>query len=238
MTAYQLEQSFRVSCEEHAKTLPSDVPLIKNIAAVGALDGTFGGTGRDSQFLTTMMQYLQHSGVAFDPDFEIDVVNFKENRDFFKEDNPIDLLFVAFIIREHIMRVTRTFSKKQENGDPSEENINKLSITLSPDHREARWDAHARERGAKVILTHGGTYEINTRSFTSYPSVIETPNFLGLTEQKESMSLAEQFGRSVDYPTGWFGVCADEDYLAQVRPHLGTTDFAKDARRSRVARIG
>ena len=220
------EKTFRQACEQRAKTLPSNVPLIKNIAAVGAFDGQFGGEKRDSLALTTMMRYFDESGIAFDPDFEIDVVNFQDNRDFFVEDSPIDLLFVAFIMRERVMRVTQSFNVSTQNVCASEDNINKLSVTFSPQHSESGWNVEAHKRGAKIILTHGGNFEINTRCFEHFSTLVESPVRHGAGEE-ETLSLYEQFGQEVDYPMGWFGVSADMDYMSSIAAHVGKTDLAR-----------
>lgn len=222
-----MEEFFRSQCAQAIADLPSGTPTIKTIAAVGALDAQFGGNEKDSATLTQMLRYLQKSGVPIDPDFSVDVVNFRENRDFLEEKTAADLVFVAYIIREPVMRVTKCFQKAIGWQKP-ENDLDRLSITLSPDHREAKWDARAVNAGAKIVITQGGKFEIGSYSFKSFAPLIHTPDAYGTDKEQVTFTTADFHGAQADFPTPWMGLAAAPAFLAAVAPVLsGRTELSR-----------
>lgn len=228
VTPNAMEDFFRAQCARALAEMPADAPVIRTIAAVGALDAQFGGNEKDSATLTQMLRYLQKTGVPIAPDFTVDVVNFRENRDFLEEKTAADLVFVAYIIREPVMRVTKCF-QKAIGGQRPEDDLDRLSITLSPSHREEKWDARARAAGAKIIITQGGKFEIGSGSFRSFTPLIQTPDAYGTDHDRQTTYTTADFhGAQADFPTPWMGLAAAPEFLKAVAPVLtGRTELAR-----------
>jgi len=220
-----VEAYFRELCAVRAAELPAGTPMIKTIAAVGALDGEFGGNEKDSAIMTQMLRYFLKTGIPIDPAFEVDVVNFRENRDFLAETKQADLVFVAYIIREHVMRVTKCFNTA---GGRPDTDLDRLSVTLSPNHREEKWNARAKIAGAKLVLTQGGLFEIGSRSFPDFQPLIDSPTKYGTEKDQITETLQSLHGADADFPTPWIGLAADAAYLKAVAPYIeGSTALGR-----------
>lgn len=238
----EAEISLRAARRAACQRFP-DLPRIKTIASVGSLDHRIGYHSRDSSRLTHSLEYLLRSGFLIDPDFTVDAVNFKDNRDFLLEDHKADLIFVSYIIRNK-SRHTQTFRVAAEGAVPPE--AKDLICTLSHHHYEWEWTERARRAEAKLIVTYGGMIEIGAEYFCD-PSLSEKPFQLLIPSPKEeclgSFQIYEMkkiYGvRNIDLPVAGLAFCADQQYLHQLAPAMtGATCLSRIARKTPDLGIG
>ena len=218
------EEILRVECRVLCACFPH-LPRIRRIAAVGSLDASIGSRSRDSVRLTETLRYLIKSGVIIDPDFEVDAVNFRENRDFLMEKKQADLVLISYILRDrHYCNIFTAAANGQ-----SQDELN-LICTLSPKHHPYRWIDRVRQAGAKMIVTYGGCLEIHAGYFCDpwmheepYKELISSPTeeCMGGFMKDELKSVYPY--RDIDVPVTGLGFCADEDYLKAIRPALNRT---------------
>jgi len=239
------ETDFRRVCEELCNARPEQ-PRLKTIAAVGAYDAQIGGHGVDSKRLTGIVTYLLQSGILIDPDFSVDVVNFREKRNFLEEDKKADLVFVALILANHIWRMhreTHDFSDRiHDLAYRSHDYRAVLGMTLSHDHTHVAWEKRIAEAGAKIIATYGGQYELGTHNLCredttqSFRTLIATPGYtmndayverldsdksVGGYELKDKAGLAFLYNKAAnDLPMPWLGFAASPGYLEEAKGGL------------------
>ena len=240
------ETDFRRVCEELCNARPAQ-PRLKTIAAVGAYDATIGGQGVDSKRLTGIVTYLLQSGILIDPDFIVDAINFREKRDFLKEDQKADLVFVSLILARHVWRMHRmTYEyddKIHDLAHRSEDYRSVLGLALSADHEMSIWQKRIETAGAKIIATYGGRDEIGTHNLfnadnaQNFRTVIETPGHhmgasgyvetregdkaIGGYELRTKVSLSQLYNKAAnDLPMPWLGFAASPAYLDSVKEGL------------------
>lgn len=213
------EETFRARCTAACARHP-DLPRLKTIAAVGVYDAVIGGHDKDSQRLTDMLDYMLRSGFLIDPDFEIDAINFREGRDFLFEDNPVDLVFVSYIL-----------VGAQEPyfwpNDARKFNEDEISYTVSRRGCRGGWANHIDEIGAKMVVTYGGHLEVNAQTFASeyrddYAVLIPSPSeeCMGRIVPASKIKPLYPTLPRIDLPYGWFGFSAQRDYLMATKPSL------------------
>lgn len=205
---------------------------MRNIAAVGALDAEIGGYGVDSQRLSATLNYLLDSGFLIDPDFTIDIVNFRDNRNFLTEDKAADLIYIGYIIREQ----GRFIDCYEFNSAAAPRDTNTLICMLSRRHDAPHWGARARQSGAKMIFAYGGSVEINAGMFCN-PLMVEDPYRLLIDNPDEEcaggftrmeMKTLYPARRDIDFPIAGLGFCADEGYLKETQASLtGKTSLSR-----------
>lgn len=179
------ESAFRAACARRcADSLYSDLPLIRRIAAPGALGFRFGGDTQDDRVLTNFLIKCFRAGIRVSPDFEIDCINFLHKRDFLAEAWPYDAVAVCFIVGfgsgVALNNPLKTFDPAY-TGDAQG-----LGFTLSPVHTLSRWQQRIRSTGARFVMTYGSGDEINTRDLES------ANNFVTLLESTTSSSMFNQ----------------------------------------------
>lgn len=211
------EQTFRKLCEEACTKFP-DLPRLKFIAAVGVYDAEIGGPEKDSVRLTQALDYSLKSGFLIDPDFEIDVINFREGRDFLVEEKPADLVFVSYIISGGY-----SYLPNFRPEAPLVDDELKLMVMVSRRNHPICWATHMEEIGAKLVITYGGNIEVNTEPFSDYEDLgysvlIPTPEdeCCGrFVAGKDIKKLYPQLPH-IDLPQGWFGFAAEKEYLGKL----------------------
>lgn len=229
------ETQARALCAKLCAANP-EAPRLKKIASVGAYDAVIGGPGVDSRRLTAVMTYLLQSGVMIDPDFEIDIINFRQNRDFLREDTRADLVFVSFILSRHMTGVMMYDRKLNDVAEKSEDYRFAYGVALSEFHNLHAWRERIEQSGAKIIATYGGKDEIGTHNLRGddnkhrIKTLIETPQFsmayhahvipndknVGGFELETNKGLAFLYnGAANDLPMPWLGFAARADYLRQ-----------------------
>lgn len=215
--------TLRARCRAACDQFPG-APRLRDIAAVGALDAEIGGYGVDSQRLTATLHYLLDSGFLIDPDFKIDVINFRDNRNFLIEDKPTDLIYVGYIIRHH----DRLMDSFEFSPAPAPRDTNTLICMLSRRHDAPHWGDRARQSGAKMIFAYGGSVEINAGMFCD-PLMVEDPYHLLIDNPDEEcmggftrleMKTLYPDHPGIDLPIAGLGFCADAGYLADIQPAL------------------
>jgi hypothetical protein len=211
-----------------------EAPRLKKIASVGAYDAVIGGPGVDSRRLTAVMTYLLQSGVMIDPDFEIDIINFRQKRDFLREDTKADLVFVSFILSRHVSGVQTYDRSVPERAEQSADYRFVYGMTLSELHNLEAWRARIEQSGAKIIATYGGKDEIGTHNLRNdgnghkIKTLIQTPQHsmayhasavggdknIGGFELETRKDLTFLYnGAANDLPMPWLGFAARADYL-------------------------
>ena len=215
------EESFRARCAEACARYP-DLPRLKTIAAVGAYDAEIGGDGKDSMRLTNVMDYALRSGFLIDPDFEIDIVNFREGRDFLFEDKPVDLVFVSYIIAG-----SYSFLPEFRKGQALITDQVSLCDIISRRNDKIEWAHHIDDIGAKLIATYGGHLEVNAQTFggeyeLDYDVLIPSPDeeCMGLYVARQDMQALYPTLPKIDIPQCWLGFSARHDFLQAVAPAL------------------
>ena len=158
-TTIQSEADFRELCATYSDADAES--RLKNIAFVGARDAEIGVQHKpDSKRLTAALVYMLQSGFAFDEDFEIDIINFQDKRDFLNEQKPYDAVFISLIRNQrgdenpnHKPPNYSVFSSKLSNTILG--NWHNTASMVSPHHSPDAWLKRARQAGAKVIVTFG-----------------------------------------------------------------------------------
>ncbi|MFA7276589.1 MAG: hypothetical protein WC043_07295 [Pseudobdellovibrionaceae bacterium] len=218
------ETIFRERCRRACAAHPT-LPHLRTIAAVGAYDAEIGGRGRDSDRLTDALDYLLRSGFLIDPDFEIDIVNFREGRDFLFEDKQADLVFVSNIMsgRPSCLPV---FWKAQA-GQLSED---QLIITVSRRNEPAFWAHRIEEAKTKFVVTFGGEIEVNAQTFCDdygldFAVLIPSPEDECCSRFTAAAAIKPLYPTlpDIDLPQGWFGFAADKGFLAASAPALASS---------------
>lgn len=207
---HEFRERCRVLCARHP-----DFPRLHTIAAVGAYDAEIGGTQPDSNRLTNALNYILDSGFLIDPGFEIDVVNFREGRDFLREDKKADLVFVSYILKDRIYADIFDVAARKET-DPLA-----LCAAVSWRNTDGGWCQRVKDAETKLIVTYGGNFEIGTEIFTyeDYKELIPTPdqecagNYAGRPQEIRKLY---PMLKDIDLPIGWLGFAADPDYLKDV----------------------
>lgn len=74
------------------KSLGSEIQTIHKITMVGAIPNY-----NDEAYLSKTIRHLTKLGVKIDPNFEIDIVNLNNGRDFLKEEKKTDLVIVCAV---------------------------------------------------------------------------------------------------------------------------------------------
>lgn len=244
--SFENEEQARAACAAFNAVCPPGVPRLKTIAAVGAYDAELGGGQKDSRRLTAILAYLLRSGFPIDPGFEIDVINFREERDFLKERKLADLVFVSFLIKKYEKNKTDLYTSALHQGLQDIQTQFDLSRVfgraLSPLHGEESWRRRAVHANAKMVVTYGGNYEIGTDIFCqdiegdeakSFVPLIPSPNesvenysvwhgntYDIETRIKPHLSYLYNNNAAVDVPLPWLGFCAAPGYLKAVGPAL------------------
>jgi hypothetical protein len=220
------EENFRARCAVACARHP-DLPHLKSIAAVGAYDAEIGGDGKDSIRLTNALDYALRSGFLIDPDFEIDIINFRDGRDFLFEDKPADLVFVAYILSG-----SYPFLPKFWKGEPRVTDKVSLSDMISRRNDHVEWAHHIDEIGAKLIVTYGGNIEVNAQTFRrqyglDYDVLIPSPDeeCMDRYVARKDMQPFYPTLPKIDIPQCWLGFSARHDFLQATQPslHKGTT---------------
>lgn len=248
------ETQARALCAKLCAANP-EAPRLKTIASVGAYDATIGGPGVDSRRLTAVLTYLLQSGVMIDPDFEIDIINFRQNRDFLREETKADLVFVSFILSRHVRGIQTYDRSVPEQAEKSDDYRFVYGMTLSELHNLEAWRARIEQSGAKIIATYGGKDEIGTHNLRGddnkhrIKTLIETPNHsmayhanvvgsdkdVGGFELETNKDLAFLYnGAANDLPMPWLGFAARTDYLRQAA--CAGPGFSHDTVLGRTAR--
>ena len=215
------ELTLRRRCAELCETLP-EIPRIKTIAHVGALDCMLGAKDVDSVRMARALDYLLRSGVVVDPEFEIDVINLYHGRDFLAEDSKADMVFVSFVPNvDHRLfpiieaEVLASQKKELESGRESQER-SFFWHGRSSRHRASEWYRRVCAADCRLLLTFGGEKEVKTQLFDQPPfvTVIPTPkhlchaSFFGLSRPELYQ------GIDWDIPYKWLGLLVREDVLA------------------------
>lgn len=215
------EDNFRARCAEACARYP-DLPRLKKIAAVGVYDAVIGSPDKDSARLTQVMDYALRSGFLIDPEFVIDAINFRENRDFLFEDNPADLIFVSYIISGSYPFLPKFWKDEAHKRD----NLS-LSDMVSRRNDPVEWAHHAADIGAKLVATYGGNVEISAQAFSEdygvdYTVLIPSPDDECCGRFVPASGLKPLYPAlpRIDLPQGWFGFSAYRPYLHEIMPAL------------------
>lgn len=224
------EAQARALCARHAARHP-DLPRLKTVAFVGAYDGVIGGPARDSRRLTGIMAYMLRSGFVIDPDFEIDVVNFRDGRDFLKEDKAADVTIVSFILAEKRYRQTYDYGEHLNRVfDQKRWSLSSVfGRALSAEHSEQRWQDRLRQAGTQVAITYGRPLEVNTATLCGGSSLLKSliptpplpeepyiknpdPEHLDMESLIDIRAHYNDAGAGLP-PTPWLGFAARGDYV-------------------------
>lgn len=248
------ETKMRDECARVCDAVP-ELPRIKTIAAVGSYDAVIGGRGVDSQRLTGVLTYLLQSGVRIDPDFKIDVVNFREKRDFLTEDKEADMVFVSLILAQHVFRATYDYSERlNELAKERSDYRYVFGMAISKANSALAWNKRMAGAGTKVIATYGGPHEIGTHNVCAvdnekaFKTLIPTPQHSmwehvekvdgdkdvgGFTlNTKDSVNLSLLYNDAAnDLPMPWLGFAASPAYLKDAQEGLSAdTTFGLNAK--------
>lgn len=215
------EENFRARCAGACARYP-DLPRLKNIAAVGVYDAVIGGDEKDSARLTRTLDYLLRSGFLIDPDFVIDPVNFRENRDFLMEDHPADLVFVSYIIAGDYPYLPKFWKEETHKRDKLD-----LCDMVSRRNCRAGWAHHLEEIGAKMVATYGGNIEVNAQIFNDdygldYAVLIPSPDEECMDRHIPAAKMKPLYPAlpHIDVPLCWLGFSAHRPYLRAMMPSL------------------
>jgi len=178
------EKEFKRLCMASCQARAADgIPVIRKVAAVGALDYTYAGSSRDSFFITEVLNTAVRAGLPVSPDVKVDPINFREERDFLAEADQYDAVLVCFIlgfIRGNPKNGDiRTFGRNAIQRHPR-------GFTVSPHHTAQEWRERIAQSGAHLVATFGSEAEINSRDLQSKRGMIEliaTPRGSISTEQ-------------------------------------------------------
>ena len=204
----------------------SGVAPIRSISAVGAYRAVLGGNDIDSQRITALLKYLIRSGVPVDPGFEIDVVNFRDGRNFLQEKKETDLLMVCWIYRRQT-RGTHQFSLYDDWRTASE---NRLSMMVSPNHSDGNWAARAVDAKARLVATYGDIEDVCSDTFgdRGFVHLFDTPSGMPDIDAEELVAPVPR--HDDDRPDPWLGLCGDEAYLRHMQPALAARPTSLAAR--------
>lgn len=249
------EAQARALCARLCAANP-EAPRLKKIASVGAYDAVIGGPGVDSRRLTAVMTYLLQSGVMIDPDFEIDVINFRQKRDFLREKTEADLVFVSFILSRHMNGVLTYDGRLNDVAEKSDDYRFAYGVALSDLHDLESWRARINQSGAKIIATYGGKDEIGTHnlrndynghiiktlihtpqhSMAHHAHVVESDKNVGGFELATRTDLTTLYNNAVyDLPMPWLGFSARADYLR--RAACAGSGFSQETVLGRAAEL-
>lgn len=215
------EMNFRQRCGELCRQFRG-VSSLKKISFVGAYDAVIGGHQKDSYRLTKILEYLLKSGVLIDPEFEIDVVNFREGRDFLNETSQVDLVIVSYIIAgRHYY--DRLFSPHKVG---SYSNLDLIDLVSSKNVEDC-WLERIEEAKAKFIVTYGGNVEVRAQIFSddygiNFTVLVPSPDEECAGSSVPLDKIIELYPdiKNIDLPIGWLGFSAEKDYLRQIAPAL------------------
>lgn len=167
------EQDFRDACADRCAdpTLRS-LPVIRRIAAPGALSFTFGGDTQDDRILTRFLIDAFTAGVQISPDFEIDCINFTHRRDFLKETWTYDAVAVCFIVGfpkfRSLKTALKTYDPYQANHDAQD-----FGHAISAHHTVRLWHRRIAQSEAKLVMTYGSRDEIGTQDLQHKYTLME-----------------------------------------------------------------
>jgi hypothetical protein len=230
------EKAFREYCNDVFGKLAED-QLIRNIGFVGAYNFEYGAEDKDSQRLSKALDYMVKSGVPLSPDFDVDVVNLADKRDYLSEERQYDAVMISFILANQ-SRLTHIFNPacfQDIKEDTNKKNY--LGTAVSPNHFPEKWLERTRSANAKFVITYGSACEVSSSTFSPkyfqgnarpYDCLIPTP-MLNSCEilWKQDQSEAETFinGKPTDLPLAGLSYCADRQYLSGINgyKHKNTT---------------
>jgi hypothetical protein len=166
------EEAFRASCARRcADPALKDLPVLRRVAAVGALGFTFGGATQDDRIIRNVLIHAHRAGLKISGDYEVDCVNFMQRRDFLKERWKYDIVAICFIIGfPKLERLNNPLQIYESSASDVPQN---LGFMLSTDHSIGRWQERIRDSGARLVATYGGKDEINTRDLEIKNSLVE-----------------------------------------------------------------
>lgn len=214
---------------------------LRRLAFVGALRCELGAGDIDSLRMARTLDYLLRSGIAIDPEFEIDVVNLAHGRDFLAEETAADAVFVAFVPNVELRmfpRVEEEVVARQRRGAPLAASF--FWQARSMRHSAAAWRSRVAATGCELLLCFAGRYEINTTVFEDTPlvPVIPTPPFPWQPPHR-GWNVEQLYGVDWDVPFRWFSLMAAPSYLrrwAAAGPPPTTTMLAAEL--TRLAEAG
>lgn len=229
----QIETKLRQNCFSLCDKF-NNLPRLKTIAFVGAYDAIIGGTHTDSQRLTSVLQYLVGAGFPVDPDFDVDVVNFREGRDFLLEDKPADIVFVSYILSG-----VNPFLPKFRPGIRDCLSEVDWCTVVSRKNHEVGWFDRIESAQAKLIVTYGGNIEIQSQIFSDeygldFAVLIPSPDEECCQRHIPEERIKDLYPtiKNIDLPQAWLGFSADKKYLQSVQPALNTkTSIGQQAQR-------
>lgn len=220
------EQEFRALCAINTQKHPT-LTALRTIALVGGYDGQYGSDEKDSARLTTILNYLAKSGVPISPDFEVDVVNFREGRDFLREDNKTDLVIVSYIL-EGTGSYVDMFWPDSKTDDQM-----RLMHMVSRRNDGHYWQRRAEKADTKMVVTYGGEYEVGTSQFCDGDkdepliTLIPTPDAECMSSHAPPSRFKELYPScsGLDLPCGWFGFVGNKNYLQSIRPAFNKATY-------------
>lgn len=244
---------FRPLCQKSCDEVDPSISRLSHISAVGALMNHSGNLStNDKRFLAHTIQNLLDAGVPISPDFEIDIINLKDNRDFLKETTPTDIIISCWVLNlPFFMKPIEFMSNDEgrsfdeapclysdgskETQEDYEDRILCSRFGIKASFKAAfpvnSWHKRAVLSGAKIIATIGGIVEVNSFHYGGgpYKKLLKTSEFKVIDNVKappriENISDVFAVISDKDYSQS-FAVLINEDYLQELEPCIKADNF-------------
>ena len=208
-----------------------------NIAVVGGFRGFENNPeSNDYRLVMPTLRYLRRSGIAISDQPNFDTINFEDRRNFLKETDEYDIIFIAHIPNGTNLSWTRMeFNRYSEWTDVS--NRKKLENTIAVESLPDEWNKRINQSGAALVITLGTYIEVEQNYLTQsqlcgFQSIISPrhdPSLVGIGDKFERTHIEKIYGEPLDIPFQWLGIGMRKDFMCAHHHAIsnGATDLSK-----------
>jgi hypothetical protein len=214
------EAGLRKMCEAALRQAPDATHALKHVSMVGARYSSPNILSTmDREILFTSFKGLLEAGVAIDPDFEIDIVNFEYGRDFLAEDTPTDLVLGCYIFD------TGASSQKRQSVDKTlfYSSLKAQEYNKQLPHGGYRFDGECSTIRSPQSYEDTAWYDRIQRGnvkavVNNSPCALDTRRFCGDGYRTLALSPLTE-----DYEDRCFDFLFQDHYFSEIKPRLNTT---------------
>lgn len=219
-TLDELRHRIQIFIQNHALQLARRQGNLTTVKAVGAtIDSDGYLSPRDASILWHSLTLLVRTGYNLTADFEIDVINLMQGRNYLDESRDADIHIMCYIYnpaapqqeQQYIddnQKLVRTAQK-----DPLKFMGKDFHYVQAGNHYETNiWALAAQRQSARIIITYGeSTWEISTAEFSTPENNVIIPTDTGFSPLPAPLR---------KYPEKPYGIIMPNIFLEQTGPHL------------------